>query len=531
MIIKSYISAVIVYNDRAEVTRTTTEKLDAGEHLLVFDFLPEVIEPNSVQVKGRGNATLKDIKFKAVHYEEVPDLDVKKLFEEIRKIEEAIAELDDKVEHAEKEKAFVEDIAKRLTVSTAKSEAFEFNPDKWIKMVEFYRAKNDELAREIRTAHKEKNILNDKFGKLSKEINDIGAAQQKRKNQVEATIIMNEPGELVLDLIYIVYGPSWEPVYDLRVSTDNKSMNLSYHAMIRQNTREDWNDVDLRLSTARPHISGEQPELSPWRIDVCKPMVMRSMSAPSPVQVRAGSARQMFNKESAMEFEEESFDDVPEISAVESTVETGATSVLFAVGGKNTIVSGNDQHKVTILIKDFPAYFRYSSVPKLAQFAYLKAQVKNQTEYPLLPGKSNIFLDNNFVANSYLKLAAPGEEFWTYLGVDEGMKIEYKFINKYEVTEGVFSKTSKLMYEYLIVIKNNKKAEADLVIWDQLPVSGNEEIRVALVEPDYRKDSDSLKMNEDKYLEWFFKPKPGQEIKIPFKFSVEYPKNIIVSGL
>jgi uncharacterized protein (TIGR02231 family) len=531
MIIKSEITAVTVFNDRAEITRAAVEKLDKGEHVLIFDMLPESIEQNSIQAKGRGKAILKDVKFKTVYYEEVPDTGIKALFDEKQKLEETIVEFNDRIKHAEKEKGFIEDIAKRLTVSTAKSDSFEFNPEKWIKMVEFYRSKNDELDKEIREVNKEKNTIQKKLEKILNEINAVGIATEKSKNQVEVSIQMNESGELKLDLIYIVYGPSWIPVYDLRVSTEENSMNISYHAFIQQYTNEDWTNVDLKLSTARPNISGQQPELSPWHINIYQPQALRSAPAASMASKKSDAAGQLFEADKVMDEAQASFNEMPSMAPMESIVESGATSVLFAVGGKNTIGSGSDQHKVTILIKDLPAYFRYSSVPKLTQYSYLKAKVKNETEYPFLPGESNVFLDNNYVATAFMGLAAPGEEFWTFLGVDEGMKIEYKFINRYEVTEGVFSKSSKLMYEYLITIKNNKKSEADIVVWDQVPIPGNEEIKVVLIEPEYKKDSDLLKMNDHKYLEWLFKPKPAQEIKIPFRFSVEYPKNIRVAGL
>lgn len=534
MIVNSSITAVTVYNDRAEITRTVIEKPDEGEQTLVFDFLPACIDPNSIQVRGKGNAVLKDVKFKTVNYADPPDPGFRLLLDDNLKLEEAIAELDDQVNHAEKEKSFIEDIAKRLTVSTAKSEAFEFNPDKWIKMVEFYRTKNDALDKEIRSANREKKVLFNKLEKIRKDISAAGNQKQKSKNQVQVLLIMNEPGELVLDLIYIVYGPSWVPVYDLRVSTDTSTMTVSYHAMIQQNTQEDWTDISLSLSTARPNISGTQPELTPWHINIYQPVSRSRTAVYEPKEFdKAAPAKQMFVEAGYEEIDnlEQLQESMPPIPVAETTVETGATSVLFRIEGHNTIGSGNDNHRVTVLTREFPAYFRYSAVPKLAQFAYLKARVKNETEYPFLAGESNVFLDSNFVANSYMEPAAPGEEFWTFLGIDEGMKIEYKFIKKFEVTEGMFSKTTKLMYEYLFIIKNNKKSKADLVLWDQIPISGNEEIKVTLVEPEYKKNTTDLKMNENNYIEWLFKPEPGQELKIPFKFSVEYPKNIIVSGL
>jgi hypothetical protein len=54
---------------------------------------------------------------------------------------------------------------------------------------------------------------------------------------------------------------------------------------------------------------------------------------------------------------------------------------------------------------------------------------------------------------------------------------------------------------------------------------------VELIEPEYKADTDALKMNENKFLEWYFKLKPGQEVKIPFSFAVKYPKDQVVTGL
>lgn len=63
------------------------------------------------------------------------------------------------------------------------------------------------------------------------------------------------------------------------------------------------------------------------------------------------------------------------------------------------------------------------------------------------------------------------------------------------------------------------------------PVSGDQNLVVELIEPKYKADTETLKMNENKYLEWLFKLKPGQVAKVPFSFSVTYPKNKTVYGL
>ncbi len=529
MIIQSKITKVTVYSDRAEVTRSTENELAKGDHTLIFDLLPDSTERNSIQVRGNGAAVLKDVKFRTVYFDEHPDSDLTAFNTEESALTDRISELEDTIKHSEQEKSFIENITVSITSYAGESHTPEIDPQKWIKMVEFYRNKLDTLDRDIRAAQKEKSNQQNKLNRLSREIKEIAGRNRKQKNQVEASVMMKDSGKLILDLSYIVYGPSWQPVYNLSTSSADKTMTLSYNALIQQNTSEDWNDTAVKLSTARPNVNGQQPELTPWHLSLYQPSRIRSAAAPELPSARPAAMTQMFKASEEEEFYEDEC--LAELEIPESSVETGITSAVFTVNGISTIKSDNQQYKVTILIQDFPAIFRYSSVPKLSPYAYLKARVKNDTDFPLLPGETNVFLDNNFVATAYQELAAPAEEFWTFLGIDESITVDHKFIKKFTMTEGIISKTTVTRYEYMITIKNKKKSEEEVVIWDQLPISGNEEIKVVLIEPAYKTDSANLKINESRFIEWYFKLKPGEEIKVPLIFSVEYPKNAEVSGL
>ena len=538
---KSRISEVTVFSDRAQVSRQITETMTAGEHTILFDLLPAAIDQNSIQITGKGSTLLKDVKFKQAHYAEIPNEQIRALYDKKQSLEDSLKERDDIIMQAGQEKAFVDSIAGALTSDTNENSSLELDPEKWLKMVNYYRSKLDEINKEIRETEKTKKEITDELQKINREINDLGIKKNKTKNQVEVLIEVTSDDTITLELSYIVAGPSWYPVYDLRVSTEEKKMDIIYNAFIRQNTDEDWEDAQIKLSTAQPRISGRQPALSPWFVDVFQ-------SAPAP---KAGS-RDLKKKavkedmvlmrsaapsgavggpplpEEAEPLEEEV---MASMEIHDAIVETGATSVVFAVAGSNSVASDNQPHKVTILREKFNADFEYSTVPKLVPYAYLKAKVTNQTDFPFLPGESNVFLDNNFVAHSSLELISPSEEFWTFLGVDEGIKVEYKFLKKYHKKEGMISKKSKIIYEYSIVITNNKKTEEKIVLSDQIPITQNESIIVELIKPEYSKDTDQLKKNEFNYLQWLFTLKPGEKIDVPFVFSVEYPKDITVTGL
>ncbi len=532
-VLNSRITAVTVYSDRAQVTRTASEKLPAGECRLMFDNLPMGLEPGSIQVNGTGSAVLSDVKNNIEHYAETPDKDLKALFDERTALEDRIAQMDGKISQARNEKGFLENITRKLTGVTEKTPAGELDPEKWVKMVDFYRNRNIALDKDILDVEIAKRDVKARQDKINRQIEDIGSTEQKTRYQVEVLVRMKEAGQLSLRLSYIVHGPSWQPVYDLRVSTREKKMNLTYNAVIRQSTMESWDDVALELSTAQPAIGGQQPELSPWHVNFYEPNLdsgdMRLGRAP---MAAAPVVNQMISKNSAGALSKlEEAMTVRELEKPTAGVQANATSVVFEIKGKNTIASDNLPHKVTVFIQDFPAEFRYSAAPKLSPFAYLKTKVKNASDFPLLPGTTNVFLDNNFVANASLNQVAPGEEFWTFLGVDGAIKVERKFLRKHQEQEGVFEKKTKVVYEYLTEITNNKKSGEELVVWDQTPVSSHQDIVVKLMEPQLDKESPAIKKNELNYIEWFFKMNAGEKIKIPFVYTVEYPEGRQVTGL
>ncbi len=533
-ILESKITAVTVFADRAQITREAKIQLSKGENKVAFDKLPISIEKKSVQVTGEGNGILNDITFKQIYYADYPEEKVKIIYDKIKELQKEDKEISDNMKIAENEGNFVEDIANKLTSNTeGEKSAPILDPEKWIKMVDFYRSKNEKIKGELRNLNIKKEELSEKILILQRELNQYGANRNKTKNQVQISLENQEDTEMILKLSYITYGASWYPFYDLRASTSQKTMNISYNAMITQSTGEDWDDVKINISTAQVQISGKQPELSTWFIDIYRPPVEPPMA-----EFRDVSRSRSLKKKMSKEKLGGKFDAIsgavapsPKMEIKQAKVETGATSVLFNIQGTNTIKSDNTPHKVSITIKELPAEFTYGTVPKKSQFAYLKTKATNNTDFPFLAGETNIFLDGGFVANSRLQLVAPNETFTTSLGVDESIKVEYKLINKFEKDKGVFSKKANIVFEYKTTITNNKKSKEKIIIYDQLPVSQNDDIKVELLEPKYKEDTDNLKINKQKFIEWHYELEPTQKVEINFSYSVENPQDITVSGI
>lgn len=530
--VEDRIVRVTVYSDRALVEREARVNLPAGGARLVFDNLPERTEPSSLQVRGQGGAILEDIVFQVKYFSDIPDEKIRSLTAARAEKERRIRKAEDLMGRAEAEREFLGKIVAKVT-AVSEGTSTDPSPEKWIAMLKFYAERLAALDESILATETELQTLEAEAEALDRQLADLQAGRQKKKNQAVVIVNSEKPAEAAFVLTYLVYGPSWSAVYDLRVDSQKKTLELGYNASLTQNTGEAWTEAALVLSTARVEVGGRQPSLDPWRISLYNAAdhaVSGRLSAAGPPPSPSPRAEQMMNV-----FDEEGLlagtGAASRLLQPQAVAQAGASAVLFVVPGTNTIGSDNTSHRVSLMTRVFPAVFRYSAVPKLSPFAYLKAKVKNSSDFPLIPGNSKIFLDGNFVADAGLDFVAPSEEFWTFLGVDEALKVEYKLIKRLQSEEGLLAKFTRVAFQYETVLTNNRKSPAEIVVWDQLPIPSDARIQVKLLDPKLDAGTANPKKDDQERLEWLFNLAPGETKKVPFAFTVEYPAGTVVEGI
>ncbi len=528
MNLQSTIKAVTVYSDRAQITRSSKISELYGEQELIFDNLPATIDSESIQINTKAKLILKDIKYEKTYLEQSNNKQFLQLTNEIETLNDQLIEIQDTISLDESEKEFANQIVQKITSSDNKKGETELNPDSWAKMMDFYRKKVEQLNESIR-----KNTI--QFRKFNKKKEHLELQKQNfdkntyiENHQVRLVVDISEKKEFELEVLYLVHGPSWTPTYDVRVDSQNKMVSFGYNAFITQNSGEDWEDVQLTLSTARAYVKGNAPKLVPWSLDIYVPL-------PPPMARKKkskGAMHEMAKMSRTRGIMDEVAEAAPMAESPKVAVKTEGTAAVFVILSKNTILANKQSHKVGIGIHQLQSAFEYATVPKLSTFVYLKAKITNNTEFAFLAGKSNIFLDGNFVSSSQMKLVQPSENFSLALGIDEMFTVERKLIDKHSKGEGLFSKKrTKIVYEYSLEIKNNKQTDEELVLEDQIPKSRNEDIEVHLLEPKIKDNSDSLSRSEMDYLTWKFPIKAGEKKLIELKYSVEYSKTNTISGL
>jgi uncharacterized protein (TIGR02231 family) len=324
-----------------------------------------------------------------------------------------------------------------------------------------------------------------------------------------------------------VPNASWSPAYDARVLASERAVALGYFGVVRQNTGEDWPDVALTLSTARPALGGAAPKLGVWELNVYDETLARMEAMAARDREMSQRTKMTMAAPRAMALASDM--PPPEVAAemASATVEAGATSATFRIATAATIPSDNSPQKVPITSARLGVQPEYHTTPKRLTTAYLTAQVFNNTEFPLLAGPMSVFLDGTFVATSNLRTVMAGEKFDLALGADEGISVKHKRVQKFTEQTGLMSKSTRITYEYLLTLQNNKRTTERVVVTDQVPLSRNEKIVVKVLAPDAKE----AKPDDEGRLKWTLELKPAEKRELTVKFTVEYANDVNVTGL
>lgn len=210
-----------------------------------------------------------------------------------------------------------------------------------------------------------------------------------------------------------------------------------------------------------------------------------------------------------------------------ATMTSAITAASFEIPGESTIPSDNAKHRVTVMVASVGASFSYTCVPRIQADAFLKASMRNTTDYPLLPGPMSVYLDNSFIVNSKLPAVLPGEPFEAFLGIDNGVKVERKLLNRLTDQTGLFSKKRNVSFDIAISAQNLKKVVQTLSIRESIPMSQDERIKVTLSHP----KPEEVVPDANGIITWQMNLAPGERRDFHLQYAVEAPFEVNVGGM
>lgn len=525
--IESQISSVVVYTDRARVTRTQTVKLSGNESELIISQLPTTIVTDSIRARGTGNVAVKllGVRTERRFSTEPVGEKVAEIQREIDSLNWQIQAVRDALAGLQLQRDFVKDLSEKSVFKFSQSLARqETSLSETKNLLNFVAEEYGTLSESIAERQKRSQELEKELAVKRQELSQIQNHRPQESLEIIVSIQPAGSGDLQLEVSYMVHNASWTPLYDIRVNETANNIALAYLAEVNQGSGEDWKGVRLTLSTAKPGLGTLPPKLNPWYLDIERPAPgysMRRQATPVAAPMLA-EMDTMLTAGAAPSIEAKSF----EVEQVAAEVSQEGGTVTFDLDGNSNIPSDRNPHKVTIFHDEYPCNLRHIAIPKRVSYAYLQALVKNPSEgVTLLPGTANVFRGDTFVGTTYLENIAPGQEFKLNLGIDESIKIERDLVER-TVDKKLIGQQRRLTYAYRMLFTNLGNRIAELELTEQLPVSRNEQIKVRL-----NRSNPQIQLGEMGVLEWLLQLQPQARQEVYYQFVVEYPPQLQVHGL
>ena len=268
-IVSSKITNVVVFMDGARVTRSGQEQLIKGINELKLEKISKYLDKDSIRVKGTG----KNIKAKLVdvqsnhNYKEISGhVEIDKLRKKIKDFNNEVKDLKERRDSLINRKGFVFQIFDNFSKEFPKFFAAGESTIDNLKNLQVY---SDDMEVDIQKKIKE---IDDKIEEIGikiqetrKELEKLGGETTQIEENYDVSISIESDGEGTFEFTvsYQIGNAWWIPFYDVNISEENTT--IDYSANVINKTLEDWEEVDLEISTAtfKP-ISINNP--SPWYI-------------------------------------------------------------------------------------------------------------------------------------------------------------------------------------------------------------------------------------------------------------------------
>ena len=508
------IKSATVYSNSAELLQSAAVTLPSGTSEIVIKNVADYVNENTIQIGAPANVTVLSVQFTRNFISEY-EIDesnpmIKRVRDSIVLIEKEMGKIaNEKVSYSKT----IDLLDKNQNVAGQNS---GLNVTELIKLVDYYRAKRNELSNLVDVLYEKENKLKDKLSKLNSKL-ELNTQKQEKTSQGKLVLqVMTDVASSVnLEINYLTNNASWSPFYDLRADNINSPINLIYKAKVIQNTGIDWKKVKLTLSSGNPNQNNTAPILQAWFLRYGYPRTYQYDNSNAKLNTVVVSG---YMKKDKAEMDESSISNY-------TTINENQLNVSFDIDIPYDILSNGKAHSVALKDLKLPASYKYYAVPKVEKEAFLLAEISEYSKFNLLPGEANIIFEGMYVGKTMINPNQTSDTLNLSMGRDKKIAIKREKIADKSGTK-FLSGYKEQTFTYDITVKNNKKEAIEMLLKDQYPISTDKEITIELL------DNGKAKVNtETGILTWDIKLGAGETKKFRISYKIKYPKDKFIDNL
>lgn len=253
---------VTVFTNGAQVERTHSMNLLAGEQVVTFTGLSPYTDVKSMQIKAHGKLTVLGVNYRTIHPDSLQRI------KQLREAEQKVKQTEDKEREVKSQLEVVNAQLEMLKTNCSTGNRTAVTPLANIKELNtYYALEMLELKKKAIAIDQELVKLAEIREKQQKTADSIAHLKLKTITEAELKLQVPQAGKVDFTLTYYVKNAGWYPTYDLRSEGVGLPLQLSYKANMFQNTKEEWKNIPVTLSSANPNRSNIAPELRTYWLD------------------------------------------------------------------------------------------------------------------------------------------------------------------------------------------------------------------------------------------------------------------------
>ncbi|WP_264211545.1 DUF4139 domain-containing protein [Leisingera thetidis] len=525
--LSSRVSEVTLYPGLAEVTRRAAVTLPAGRHRLILQNVPKsaLLETLQVEISGaRRIATLLRGEHVPPRAADDPEIDAAEA--RIRDLEAQIASVRDEaagaragVRAAEVSIGFLQQLGANEGLAQADAAALRAIA----RMISGEAASAGQAAV---TAEAEARRIELRLAALDEDLAEARAAlaaitlEDRDRLYIAVDVDAEQAGEGAVMLSYFTAGggnTGWQPAYEMHLSTGEAvEVTLKRAVTLVQDTGENWQDVALTLSTAKPAGQGSPSGLRPWLRRIAEP-------APPP------SAKQLLADADGAGTVSEAFAEPPivaeEVRRWAANLDGAAAAYRF--GLPVSVASGADVLRLEMDALTAAAEVEAVAVPLRDAAAYRVVTFTNSFGEQLLAADAvPRFADGKLVAFEAFAGLAPGAEMAAGFGPIEGLQVRRDVLDQSEGGQGLISRSNEQVQKVEIEVANLTAQDWPVRVLDRVPYSQQDDLEISW-SASPRPDEESVEKQRG-ILAWNMEVAAGGTRAIRLETKLNWPDGMVL---
>ena len=291
----------------------------------------------------------------------------------------------------------------------------------------------------------------------------LNSERPRTRHECVLVLRLDGSGEAQVRASYLVPAAVWRPAY--RATLTGAQVAVEAEAVVWQHTGEDWTDVELAFSTARPTLGTTPPSLEE---DV---LYLRPK-------------QQLEKRVVDVAIREEVIQSAGEGGGTTEMpgLDDGGETRLLRASSRTTVRNDGQPQRVSLFSFTSQALVERVCPAELSSLVFVIARFPNTAGEVLLAGPVDLIRDAGLVGRGQLKYAAPGETVKLSFGNEDGVQIVRETDEKTEEARLTGRRTTTRKVK--LFVSNMRTSSTKLIIEERVPVSEVKEVEIQVLTKD-----------------------------------------------